>query len=277
MSVGLSSLKSAQTHRRFAKSASAPASNFGPPFLFDSVEQHCDPPQKRGRALSAPRKKAAALQRRWTRSVAQARLLQEQLHRLVVTDDRLGEVRRVAGVDAHYGAGQVWAAVVVMSFPDLAVVESALVHRAITFPYVPSLLSFREAPATLEALHRLSKKPDLLLVDGQGLAHPRRFGLACHVGVLSDTPTIGVAKSRLVGTYQEPGIKRGAWSPLVDRGETIGAALRTRDAVRPLFVSVGHRVSLKTAIKFVLHCAGRYRLPEPLRAADRLSRQHSES
>jgi deoxyribonuclease V len=214
------------------------------------------------------------LEQLWPRVPAEARLLQERLRGQVVTEDQLGVVQRVAGVDAHYGAGRIWAAVAVMTLPDLATVESARADRPLAFPYVPGLLSFREAPAILDAMHRLSKKPDLLLVDGQGLAHPRRFGLACHLGVLGDMPTIGVAKSRLVGTYQEPGIERGAWSELVDRGETIGAVLRTRSAVQPVFVSIGHRISLKTAIDLVLRCTGRFRLPEPIRAADTLSRQH---
>jgi deoxyribonuclease V len=192
----------------------------------------------------------------------------------VLAEDRLGVVRRVAGADAHYAGAHVWAAVVTMTFADLAPVESALIRRALVFPYVPGLLSFREAPAILACLQRLPERPDLLLIDGQGLAHPRRFGLACHVGVLADLPTIGVAKSRLVGTHEEPGIERGAWSPLVDRGETVGAVLRTRRGVRPVYVSVGHRVSLETAIDLVLRCTGRFRLPEPIRAADRLSRRH---
>ena len=217
---------------------------------------------------------AAQQQRRLPCSVTEARLLQEQLREQIVTNDQLGVVRRVAGVDAHHSDKEIWAAVVVMTFPDLSLLESALIRLPLTFPYVPGLLSLREAPAILDALTRLSEKPDLLLVDGQGLAHPRRFGLACHVGVLSDTPTIGVAKSRLVGTYQEPATKRGAWSPLVQHGETIGAALRSRNGVRPLFVSIGHRISLKTAIELVLRCSTRFRLPEPLRAADKLSRQH---
>lgn len=206
------------------------------------------------------------------RSLAEARLLQERLREQVVTEDRLSVVERVAGVDTHYDVNRLWAAVVVLTFPDLVIVESALINRPLTFPYVPGLLSFREAPATLELLDQLSAKPDLLLVDGHGLAHPRRFGLACHLGVLADVPTIGVAKSRLIGTYQEPGIERGAWSELVDRGETIGAVLRTRRAVRPVFVSIGHRISLKTAIDLVLCCTGRFRLPEPIRLADILSR-----
>jgi deoxyribonuclease V len=210
----------------------------------------------------------------WPRSPAEARLMQDRLRGHVVAEDRIGVVHRVAGVDAHYGTGRLWAAIVVMTFPDLIPVESALIERPITFPYVPGLLSFREAPAILELLHRLSEKPDLLLVDGQGLAHPRRFGLACHLGVLGDVPTIGVAKSRLIGAYQVPGIERGAWSELIDRGETIGAVLRTRRAVRPVFVSIGHRVSLRTAIDLALRCTGRFRVPEPIRAADALSRQH---
>lgn len=209
---------------------------------------------------------------RWPGSPAQARQLQVRLRRQVVAEDDLGVVRTVAGVDAHYRADHVFAAIVVMELPNLAVIESALVHRPLAFPYVPGLLSFREAPPIIEALRELSKMPGLLLADAHGVAHPRRFGLACHLGVLTGVPTIGVAKSRLVGTYVEPGIERGAWSPLTDRGETIGAVLRTQRAVRPVFVSIGHRIGLQTAIDFVLSCTGRFRLPEPIRAADRLSR-----
>lgn len=215
------------------------------------------------------------LQQLWPRSLAEARLLQERLRSQVVTEDQLSVVQRVAGVDAHYHGDRLWAAIAVMTFPDLVITESALINRPLTFPYVPGLLSFREAPATLELFDRLSEKPDLLLVDGQGLAHPRRFGLACHLGVLADVPTIGVAKSRLIGTYQEPGIERGAWSELVDHGEIIGAVVRTRSAVRPVFVSIGHRISLKTAIDLVLCCTGCFRLPEPIHVADIFSRQHS--
>lgn len=218
--------------------------------------------------------KRRKLEQPWPRSLVEARLLQERLREQVVTEDRLGVVQQVAGVDAHYNADHIWAAVQVMTLPALAKVESVLVNWPLTFPYVPGLLSFREAPAILDAMSRLSERPDLLLVDGQGLAHPRRFGLACHLGVLGDLPAIGVAKSRLVGTYREPGIERGSWSELVDRGEMIGAVLRTRSAVRPVFVSIGHRISLKTAIDFVLRCTGHFRLPEPIRAADTLSRQH---
>jgi deoxyribonuclease V len=217
---------------------------------------------------------AANLEQPWPRSPAEARQLQERLREQVIAEDEIGVVRRVAGVDVHYGRDRLWAAVVVMTVPELDAIENALIRRPLTFPYVPGLLSFREAPAILEVLQQLSEKPDLLLVDGHGLAHPRRFGLACHVGVLSDVPAIGVAKSRLVGIYEEPGIERGTWTPLVDRGETIGAVLRTRSAVRPVFVSIGHRINLKTAIGFVLRCTSRFRVPEPIRLADTLSRRH---
>jgi len=139
------------------------------------------------------------------------------------------------------------------------------------FPYIPGLLSFREASAMLARIDVLTTKPDLLLIDGQGLAHPRLFGLACHVGVLADIPAIGVAKSRLIGTFEKPGTERGSWSHLVDNGRALSG---TRRAARPVLVSIGHRVSLHTAVKFVLELAPRYRLPEPIRLADRFSRVH---
>lgn len=210
----------------------------------------------------------------WPCSPTEARLLQERLRGQVVAEDQIGALQLVAGVDAHYDLDRLWAAIVVMTFPDLVIVESALGSRPLAFPYAPGLLSFREAPAILEILPWLSQKPDVLVVDGQGLAHPRRFGLACHLGVLGDVAAIGVAKSRLVGVYQEPGVERGAWSELVDGGETVGAVLRTQTAVRPVFVSIGHRICLKTAIDLVLRCTGRFRLPEPIRVANTISRQH---
>lgn len=212
----------------------------------------------------------------WPASPEEARRVQARLRSQVVAEDRLGPVRLVAGVDAHYApeAGLTWAAVAVLRLADLELQESVLAARPTAFPYIPGLLSFREAPAILDALERLSAPPDLLLVDGQGRAHPRHFGIACHVGLLADIPTIGVAKSRLVGSYAEPGPERGDWAPLLLRGEVIGAVLRTRRATRPLFVSTGHRVGLATAIDLVLRCVTRYRLPEPTRLADRLSRMH---
>jgi deoxyribonuclease V len=153
------------------------------------------------------------------------------------------------------------------------VLEEHVVRRPLGFPYVPGLLSFREAPAALAALRRLRQEPDVLLCDGQGYAHPRRFGLACHIGVLTDRPTIGCAKSVLVGGYENPGTTRGAASPLIHGHERVGTVLRTQNHIRPVFVSVGHRISLASAVGIVLRAAVRYRLPEPTRLADRLVAQ----
>jgi len=209
----------------------------------------------------------------WAISPALARRIQSELAREVITEDRLGAVRRVAGADIGFAdSGRTTrAALAVLDFPALTPRERILLTRPTRFPYIPGLLSFREVPALLEALDGLRTPPDLILCDGQGLAHPRRFGLACHLGVLTGIPTIGVAKSRLIGRYAEPGPGRGDWSPLVDAGEVIGAVLRSRDRTRPLFVSIGHRVSLATAIELVLACTPRYRLPETTRAAHRLA------
>jgi len=179
----------------------------------------------------------------------------------------------VAGLDVGFEDNDriVRAAVAVLSFPDLRMADQAVARRPVAFPYIPGLLSFREVPALLDALDRLGQAPDLLLCDGQGLAHPRRFGLACHLGVLTGIPSIGVAKSRLIGTHGPVPAKRGAWRPLRDRGEVIGAVLRTREGVAPLYVSIGHKICLKTAIQHVLACAPKYRLPETTRAAHRLA------
>lgn len=210
----------------------------------------------------------------WPATPAEARALQERLRPRVETVDRLGGVCVVAGADVHYDArrGLARAAVVALEAETLAPREQAVVERRIDFPYVPGLLAFREAPAVLAALQRLAAMPDLLLVDGHGTAHPRGFGLACHLGVLADLPTIGVAKSCLVGDWAEPARERGARAPLLHRGAEVGAVLRTRTGVRPVFVSIGHRVSLATAVDWTLACARRFRLPEPVRLADRLSR-----
>jgi deoxyribonuclease V len=203
--------------------------------------------------------------------------LQEELAKRVVRVDRLGPVRRVCGVDVHYrdGGAVACAAAVVMGFPALDLLEHAVAHRAASFPYVPGLLSFREIPATLAALDALTVKPDLLFCDGHGIAHPRRCGLASHLGLAADLPAIGVAKTWLLGEHGEPPAQRGAWVPLVDGGEQIGAVLRTRAGVKPVYVSIGHRVSLATAVSLVTACSPRYRIPEPIRAADRLARAAS--
>jgi deoxyribonuclease V len=209
----------------------------------------------------------------WPERVDDARAIQEALRRRVVPRDRLGRVRRVAGVDASYErrTGRICAAVAVLALPELEPVEHAVVHRKIRFPYLPGYLSFREAPAVLAALERLRSAPDLLLCDGQGYAHPRRFGLACHLGLLADLPSVGVAKSRLIGTHGDVPEEKGGWAPLVQEGEVIGAVLRTRAGVRPVYVSIGHRIRLETAIDHVMACTPRYRLPEPIRRAHQLA------
>jgi deoxyribonuclease V len=222
------------------------------------------------RARIAPRR---ARRHPWPRTVAQARALQEQLRGYVVARDQLGPVHTVAGVDVGFedGGRITRAAAVVLDFPSLAPREQALARVPTRFPYVPGYLSFREIPAVLAALAKLEIRPDLVLCDGQGLAHPRRFGLACHLGVLTGIATIGVAKSRLVGRHASLPDSKGSWVPLRDGAEVVGAVVRTRAGVRPLYVSVGHRVNLKTAINYVLRCTTRFRLPETTRLAHRLA------
>ncbi len=197
--------------------------------------------------------------------------------RVRLEDDFRQPIERVAGVDAAFPdrGRRTRAAVVVMTFPTLEVIETGFAEIDTTLPYIPGLLSFRELPAIAEAIGGLRHQPELVLCDGQGIAHPRRFGLACHLGVELDLPTIGVAKSRLHGTASEPRAERGAWEALKDQDEVIGCLLRTRDRVRPLYVSPGHRVSIKQARQLVLDCGAGYRLPEPVRLADRLSRQYA--
>ena len=227
---------------------------------------------------------AAAPLHAWDLSPKEAIALQKALAGAVIRSDRFCSggrrtIRRVAGVDAAFADGGrvIRAAVAVLDYPGLELADQVLVERPTTFPYVPGLLSFREVPALLEALGRLSETPDLILCDGHGYAHPRRFGLACHLGLWLDTPTIGVAKSRLTGRHDEPGLAKGDVAWLLAGGgtrprERIGAVLRTRDRIRPVYVSAGHRVSLRTAVALTLACATRYRLPEPTRLADKLSK-----
>ena len=202
--------------------------------------------------------------------------MQERLRQRVVTRDELGPLRHIAAVDAHYdeARGITWAAVAELDAGTLELTRSVLLSRPTVFPYVPGLLSFREAPAMVEAVGLLPEPPDLLVIDGQGTAHPRRFGLACHVGVLTGLPAIGVAKSRLVGRFEDLGTTRGSSAPLWHRREIVGVALRSRDGTNPLFVSPGHRVGLETCIELVLRFTPKWRLPEPIRLADALSRMH---
>ena len=215
----------------------------------------------------------------WPLTVEEAVTIQQQLRGEVITLDQMEEpVKYVAGVDMGFeAAGTISrAAVVVLSFPDLQLQESAIARRPTSFPYVPGFLSFREIPAVLDAMEQLSITPDLVLCDGQGIAHPRRFGIACHLGIIINMPTIGVAKSLLIGKYQEVPEQKGSWQPLMHRSETIGAVLRTRTGTKPLYISSGHRVSLPTALDYVLRCTPKYRLPETTRLADKLASRRGD-
>jgi deoxyribonuclease V len=187
--------------------------------------------------------------------------------------------RLVGGADAAYdrAARRIFGAIAVFSYPDLTLVEEAGLSGPCPFPYIPGLLSFREAPIIMEVWKKLRRLPEVLLVDGQGIAHPRGLGIASHLGLLLDIPTIGVAKSKLVGEGKEPGKRAGAASPLIWEGQSVGWILRTRTGIRPLFVSPGHRVSLMDSREITLACVGKYRSPEPLRRADQLSRTLRES
>jgi deoxyribonuclease V len=209
----------------------------------------------------------------WSVTPAEAVAIQQALRARVETADRLPQIRHVAGVDVGFedGGRVTRAAVAVLAYPDLQPVDRALARLPTRFPYVPGLLSFRELPAVLAAIEALAVRPDVYLCDGQGLAHPRRFGIACHLGVLIDAPSIGVAKTRLSGSHAEPPVEKGGWTPLQDGDEVIGAVLRTRTGVKPVYVSIGHRVSLATAIRLVLACTRGYRLPETTRQAHRLA------
>ncbi|MEH2346768.1 MAG: deoxyribonuclease V [Nostoc sp.] len=210
----------------------------------------------------------------WPSTLEEAIVIQETLRYRVITEDELREpIQSVAGVDMGFEAdGTISrAAVAVLSFPDLQVIETSLAHRPTTFPYVPGFLSFREIPAVLDALEKITTIPDIILCDGQGIAHPRRLGIASHLGLLIDIPTIGVAKSLFIGKHEELPETRGNWQPLIHNGETIGAVLRSRTGVKPLYISCGHRISLPTAIDYVLRCTPKYRLPETTRIADRLA------
>lgn len=219
----------------------------------------------------------------WNLAPEAAIALQRRLAGRVERADRLEVVRHIAGVDIGFEAqGAITrAAVVVLAWPpeesgEFAVVEQ-VVHREPTrMPYVPGLLSFREVPATLSAFDKLTIRPQLVMVDGQGIAHPHRLGVASHLGLWLDLPTIGVAKSRLCGRHAEPGPARGDWAPLYDGDEVIGAVLRSRAGVKPIFVSPGHRLTLATALEWVTGCLVRTKLPEPTRLADRLASRRGE-
>ncbi|MCM2579902.1 endonuclease V [Streptomyces meridianus] len=213
----------------------------------------------------------------WPASTAEAVAEQERLRDLVDLgaagpDPAAGGT--VAGVDVAYdeNSDRLAAAAVVLDLATLEVVEQATATGRAAFPYLPGLLAFRELPPVLDALDRLSARPDLVVCDGYGIAHPRRFGLACHLGVLTGIPAFGVAKTPFVFDHEEPGPRRGDWTPLLDGDEVVGRALRTQESVKPVFVSVGHAITLAKACAHTLRLASRYRLPESTRRADRLCR-----
>ncbi len=212
---------------------------------------------------------------RWSLSPRAAVAVQRRLAARVVQAPPARELRFVAGLDAAFppDGQQCLAAAVLLDLASLDVIEQTLAARPLRFPYVPGLLSFREAPALLAALRKLRHRPDVLMCDGQGLAHPRRFGIACHLGVVCDLPAIGCAKSRLVGDSAMPGVDKGNREPLTIGEECVGAVLRTRERTKPLFVSVGHRMDLDSACALVLAACDNHRLPEPTRLADRLVSQ----
>lgn len=212
----------------------------------------------------------------WPRDTESARSIQEALAGHVSLQPLKRSPRTIAGVDACFVHENIVAAASLFSYPDLEHLDDAIIKEKARFPYVPGFLSFREGPAIIRALKKLQIQPDVVLFDGQGIAHPRGLGIASHVGVMLDIPTIGCAKSRLVGEFSEPGPFKGDWSPLYCQGRIIGAVLRTRNRVRPLFISPGHRIDLRYSITIVLQALSSYRLPEPIRCADHIARMEAQ-
>jgi len=205
----------------------------------------------------------------WNVAPPEAIAIQRELRDKVLLTPLDGDIQTIAGADISFNkySDVLYAAIVVLSFPALETIDEVGVVATSTFPYVPGLLSFREAPPLLEAWKKLRTRPDLLVCDGQGIAHPRRLGIASHIGLWLDVPTIGCAKSVLVGRFEEPGIERGSWSPMLHRDEPIGAALRTQNKVQPVYVSPGHKSDIESAVNVLLTCDGGYRIPEPTRRA----------
>lgn len=205
----------------------------------------------------------------WQVSPAQAKEIQKDLAGRIIKKGLIEKVEYIAGMDISVGRDrqQATAAIVVLKYPELEKVAISIERGDLSLPYIPGLLSFREAPLLLEAALKLSIEPDLIMVDGQGIAHPRRIGLASHIGLLVDRPTIGCAKTLLCGNYHQPGGEPGSYSKIIDSGEVIGAALRTRERVKPVFVSIGHMIGLSEAVEWTLNTCRGYRLPEPVRLA----------
>lgn len=213
---------------------------------------------------------------RWDLSVDEMKETQRELAKRIVLEDQFDAIRYIAGVDMALNelSGKARAAVVLLSFPELTILEQHVYEEPLRMAYVPGLLSFRELPCVLGALEQLKQRPDLVMVDGQGIAHPRGLGIAAHLGVWTRLPSVGCAKSILVGKHEPVGEEVGDWQPLVYHHKTIGAALRTRVKVKPMFISPGNKISLESSIKYVLACGRGYRLPEPTRLADKLSKDN---
>ena len=209
-----------------------------------------------------------------TVTLEEARKLQNQMRGKIRISPLKKDPIYVAGVDAAFSDDRVFAAACLDRYPELTLMERRSIVQNLLFPYIPGFLSFREGPAIIAAVEKLSHPPDLILVDGQGIAHPRGVGIASFIGVTLGVPAIGCAKSRLIGEYEEPGKKKGSWSLLLLEDQVIGAVLRSRDSTRPLFISPGHKTDLSDSIRLTLACTGVYRIPEPLRCADMLSRKN---
>lgn len=210
---------------------------------------------------------------RWPEDKEKAKALEELIRKRIRIEPLKTPPTTAAGVDAAFFDDKIICAACLYEYPGLIPVKEVHVVRVARFPYIPGLLSFREGPAVIEAVEKLGVKPGVIIFDGQGIAHPRGVGLASFVGVLLDIPSVGSAKSRLVGSFTEPGLKKGSWTPLEYGGRVVGGVLRTRDSTKPVFVSPGHKIDLEGAIEIVLNCTGRYRVTEPVREADRLTKK----
>ncbi len=241
------------------------------PQASDSVTDVPSVAQLCSRHVARPMTIEAVINHPWDVSTDEAKRIQRDLREHVVIEPLDEQPELVAGVDVSVKDQQARSAAVVLSFPELEPLKAKTAEGPVTFPYVPGLLAFREGPVVLEALQSLGERPAVVIFDAHGLAHPRRMGLAAHLGVLLDVPSVGCAKSCLCGEYTEPDKERGSWTPLLDGEEVIGAVVRTRDNVRPVFVSIGHRVDLESAVSLVLDCAPKYRLPETTRWAHRVA------
>lgn len=209
----------------------------------------------------------------WTDNIAEAKNIQENLKKKIKISPLEKAPKYIAGVDAAFWQDKIISVAAFYSYPELSHIEDAYAIEKIVFPYIPGFLSFREGHSMLAALHKSAIKPDVLLFDGQGIAHPRGIGIASHIGVLLNIPSIGCAKSRLVGEYEEPDQMKGSRSALIYKGERVGVVLRTRTGVKPLFISPGHLIDIDSSLKIVMNCISHFRIPEPLRRADRLSKK----